>query len=301
MKFLPNTPRVPQLNNAQSNSLRDVAFGFLQSLADELSIGRVDLPSFPEIAVRVQRVLADGNSSLDQVARVVGSEPALAAKLLRIANSTSHNRGGKALTDLRTAINRMGFDVVRSVSMSFAMAQIRKNTKLESVKQSLDELWERSILVAAFAFVLARTCAKINPDEAMLAGIMHGIGKLYILTRAANRPALNDSAGTLHHMMNDWHTEIGKSILENWEFADDVIEAVANQHDLAREDIETADLCDILAIAVLMAPLSTDLVSLQLALQGLPAAQRLGLDEATVSAVIMEFDEEISALREALG
>jgi HD-like signal output (HDOD) protein len=89
--------------------------------------------------------------------------------------------------------------------------------------------------------------------------------------------------------------------LENWEFADDVVEAVANQNDLAREEIETADLCDIVAIAVLMAPLSTDLAGLQPALQGLPAVQRLGLDEATVSAVIMQFDEEISALHEALA
>ncbi len=289
------------MKNAQSNSISDVAFGFVQALAAELSLGRVDLPSFPEIAVRVQRVLADGNSSLDQVVRVIGSEPALAAKLLRIANSVSHNRSGKPVTDLRTAINRMGSNMVRSISMSFAMAQIRNNNQLACVKQYLDELWERSILVAALAFVLAKTRAKINPDEAMLAGMMHGIGKLYILTRAANHPELYDSAGTLRHIMSEWHAEIGKSILENWEFADDVIRAVADQNDLAREHGRPADLCDIVAIAVLTAPLSTDLVALQLVLRDLPAAQRLGLDEATLPAVILEFEQEISALYEALG
>src|ERR1700677_4725831 len=84
------------------------AFGFIQSLASELSAGKVDLPSFPEIAVRVRRILSDPNSSVEQVVRVVGSEPALSARLLRIANSTSLNRSGKAVTDLRTAINRIG-------------------------------------------------------------------------------------------------------------------------------------------------------------------------------------------------
>src|ERR1700689_1789427 len=81
------------------------AFAFIQSLASELSAGKVDLPSFPEIAVRVRRILSDPNSSVDQVVRVVGSEPSLAARLLRIANSATLNRGGSAVTDLRAAIN----------------------------------------------------------------------------------------------------------------------------------------------------------------------------------------------------
>jgi len=130
---------------------------------------------------------------------------------------------------------------------------------------------------------------------------MHGIGKLYILTRAANHPELYDSAGTLRHIMNEWHAQIGKSILENWEFGDDVVKAVADQDDFAREEIETADLSDILVIATLMAPLTSDLPGLQLALKGLPAAQRLGLEEATMRAIILEFDEELNALHEALG
>ena len=73
-----------------------VGFDFVRSLAAELSRGNVDLPSFPEIAVRVRRVLSDPKSSVEQVVRVVGSEPALAARLLRIANSASLNRSGRA-------------------------------------------------------------------------------------------------------------------------------------------------------------------------------------------------------------
>ena len=95
-------------------------------------MGNVDRPSFPEIAVRVRKVLSDPKSSLDQVVRVVGSEPALAARLLRISNSASLNRGGRTVTELRTAINRLGYNMVRSASMSFAMAQIRKSKQAGS-------------------------------------------------------------------------------------------------------------------------------------------------------------------------
>ena len=122
----------------------NVAFEFIQSLAGELSGGTLDLPSFPEIAVRVRRILSDPKSSLDQVVRVVGSEPALAARLLRISNSASLNRSGRPVTELRTAINRIGYNMVRSASISFAMLQIRNSNKLAGLEHHLEDLWQRS-------------------------------------------------------------------------------------------------------------------------------------------------------------
>jgi len=94
------------------------------------------------------------------VARVIGSEPALAARLMRISNSASLNRSGRAVADLRTAINRIGYNMVRSAAMAFAMAQIRNANKLAGLEQYLNDLWQRSTMVAAFAFVLARTCSR---------------------------------------------------------------------------------------------------------------------------------------------
>lgn len=297
------TPARPNLSNSQPQSANEVAFGFVRSLAGELSAGRVDLPSFPEVVVRVRRVLSDPSSTLEKVVRVVGSEPALAARLMRISNSASLNTTGKAITDLRTAINRMGYNMVRSASMSFAMAQIRGNAKLLSVKPFLDELWQRSTLVAAFSFVVARACSKINPDEAMLTGMMHAIGKLYILTRVADHPELFSDTNALHQIIEDWHAEIGKAILENWEFSDEVVKAVANQNDIGRdgEDLQVPDLSDIIVVATLMASFATDPVALQVALNGVPAVFRLRLNEKKTAGIMKEFAAEVSALRSALG
>ena len=63
-------------------STNKAAFEFVQFLAQELSSGKVELPSFPDIAIKVRKVLADDNVNLDMVLRVVGSEPTLAARLL---------------------------------------------------------------------------------------------------------------------------------------------------------------------------------------------------------------------------
>ncbi len=289
---MPNT-------NAQSAS--NVAFEFVRSLAGELSAGKIDLPSFPEIALRVRRVLSDSNSSIDQVVRVVGSEPALAARLMRVSNAASFNRTGRPIADLRTAITRIGYNMVRSAAMAFAMSQMRRNNKLEALQPRMNDLWERSTSVAAFAYVLAHTCSRVNPDEAMLAGMMHGIGKLYIMTRAAHHQELFRDEDTLNAIMDDWHAAVGKAILENWEFTETMSEAVGNQDDHARMDRNDPDLRDVLAVAILLAIYGEDVAGLELALNGLPETIRLGLDEARIRAVMQAHATEVGALRDALG
>jgi HD-like signal output (HDOD) protein len=278
-----------------------VSVGFVQSLAAELSAGKVELPSFPEIAARVRRVLADPRSSLKQVLRVVGSEPALAARLMRMANSASLNRSGRAITDLSAAINRIGYNMVRSAAISFAMAQMRQSNKLAGLESRLKELWQRSTLVAAYAFVLARTCAEVNPDEAMLAGMMHGIGKLHILTRTLRDKELCADPVLLNGVIADWHAAIAKAILENWHFSQETAEAVGLQEDHSNEKPGAADLRDVVAIAIVLAAHAGDMEQTVLALQKLPGALRLGLTEDKTAVVMTECRAEVAALNDALG
>ncbi|HEV7357983.1 MAG TPA: HDOD domain-containing protein [Steroidobacteraceae bacterium] len=277
-----------------------VAFGFIRSLAEELSGGHVDLPSFPEIALQVRRILSDPNTRVEQIVRVVGSEPALAARLLRIANSAAINRSGKSVTDLRTAIARIGHNMVRSASISFSMNQIRRANTLASLAPHLNDLWERSTYVAAYAYVLARTCTRVNPDEAMLTGMMHGIGKLYILTRAIGHPELFASEDVLKDIINDWYPSIGKAILENWKFSESMARAVG-QEDFSRTDLDSPDLTDVVGIAMLMVAYGTDIAGLEQTLEELPAAKRLGMNQSKTLAVMQDSAAEVTALSQALA
>jgi HD-like signal output (HDOD) protein len=289
------------LTNTPLQAQSQAAFDFVRTLAAELSGGNLDLPSFPEIAIRVRRVLSDPKTSVEQVVRVVGSEPALAARLLRISNSASLNRSGRAVTDLRTAINRIGYNMVRSASMSFSMAQIRKSNKLAGLEHHLNDLWQRSTVVAAFSYVLARNYTKVNPDEAMLTGMMHGIGKLYVLTRVIDHPELFASHTMLNQIISEWHTSIGKAILENWNFSESMAQAVGDQADFNRNEDGPPDLTDVVAVAIIMAAHVEDSSGLGAALSDLGAVRRLGLDEAKTQAVMSESAAEVTALSQALG
>jgi HD-like signal output (HDOD) protein len=283
------------------HSASSQGFDFVRVLAAELSSGHVDLPSFPEIVIRIRKVLADANSNVEQVVRVVGSEPALSARLLRVANSASFNRSGKPITELRTAISRIGYNMVRSASMSFAMNQMRHHEKLKHLKPHLNALWERSTYVAAYCYVLARKQGQINADEAMLTGMMHGIGKLYILTRAMDHQSLFAGEAALNEVIDDWHASIGKAILENWGFSEAMAQAVADQAEIARITGAAADLTDVLHVSLLIACYGTDVNGLEIALNDAPAAKRLGLDAGRMLEVMQDSAAEVTALTQALG
>ncbi len=277
------------------------AFAFVQSLAAELSSGKVELPSFPDIALRVRSVLADDGVTPEKIVRVVSTEPALAARLLRMANSAALNFSGKAVTDLRTAVARMGHNMVRSAAIAFAMSQLKNAQALEGLEQPLDALWRRSASVAATAHVVARRFSKVNPDTALLAGLLHGVGELYILTRSKRHPELLSNAVAYHAIVRDWHSSVAKALLENWEMADEVVFAVGEFEDHARDYHGPPDLTDVLTVAYLMVSYQEQPELIELNMQGVGACKRMQLDRAAYEKLIGESSEEIRAMQQALG
>jgi HD-like signal output (HDOD) protein len=284
-----------------AQSQHALAFEFVAALAAELSSRKIDLPSFPDVAIRVRRALGDEKTTIDQIVRIVGSEPALAARLLKMSNSAALNRSGRQVLELRTAIARMGYNMVRSAAISFAMAQIRASSGLKGLEKPLEELWRVSTYVAAFCYVLGKNHTSRNPDEAFLAGLLHGVGRLYILTRTPRFPALLGDAAALDEIMRNWHANIAKAVLENWELNEELVQAVAEQDDSGRAHDGPADLTDILICANMMAAYIDHPADLVLNMNGVKSFQMLGLDEGNSAKILAESREEIEALRQALG
>lgn len=287
---------------AQAKSAVDAeAFAFVQALASELSKGKVDLPSFPDIALRVRQVLADEEVSQEQVVRVVGSEPALAARLMQIANSAALNITGKPINDLRTAINRMGHNMVRSAAIAFAMSQLKKVDSLKGLEKPLDDLWKSSAAVAAMSHAVAKRYSQVNPDTGMLAGLVHGIGKLYILTRSSKHPALFADQATYNQIVRDWHSPVAKALLENWDMAEEIVSAVSDYEDLERAHSGPVDLTDVLTVGNLLAAFKEHPESLEINMHDVAACKRMNIDRASYEKLIDESEHEIDALRQALG
>ena len=276
-------------------------FAFVQALAAELSKCKVELPSFPDIALRVRQVLADDEVTQDKVVRVVGSEPMLAARLLQIANSAAINFTGRQMTELRGAIARLGFNMVRSAAIAFAISQLKKSDGLKGLEQPLDDLWHTSASVAAMSYVVAKRFSRVNPDTAMLAGLLHGIGKLYILTRVTGYPSLLSDPAVYSSIVRDWHASIAKALLENWEMADEIVAAVSDYEDLDRTHAGPPDLTDVLTVSQLLSAFKEHPETIELNMHDVVACRKLQIDAAGYQKLIEECEHEIHALREALG
>jgi HD-like signal output (HDOD) protein len=275
------------------------AFAFVSELAQEVSAGKVELPSFPDVAVRVRKTLADENVSIDQIARVVGSDAGLAARVFTLANSAALNRSGRPVADLKMAVNRIGHNNVRTAAVSFAIAQLRRAAELRHISKELEEMWQEATTVAALAFAIAARSG-VNADESMLAGLLHNVGKIYILARANRHNSLFKDPTALAQVLRDWHSNVARAIVENWGFPEHISEAVGEHENIDRVN-DRPDVADVLTVAVMMAGFFGHEADLELNMQGVKSFWRLGLDNDKCVHVMRDCAEEISALRTALG
>lgn len=290
---------VGPLSSNAMDATRGAGMAFLSSLAHELSGGTVDLPCFPDIVVRVRQALDDPRMKPEEAVTIVGAEPRLAAKLLHIANSAAFNPSGKRLSDLRSAITRLGYQQVQSATMAFAMQQMKNAESLRSIAPQLSELWNQSIAVASIAQVVARR-TKVGPDEAFLTGLLHGIGRLYIMVRATRQASLDEDA-TFMDLVSGWHAAIGKSVIENWGFAEAMADAIGAQRDYDSDHKHAATLSDILIVSVVLGDLLEQPSPRVLAVSDIFAFQAVGLTEADCVAVLTHAEYQLAALHEALG
>jgi HD-like signal output (HDOD) protein len=277
------------------------AFEFVQSLAAELSRGRVDLPTCPEVANRVQNALDVDDLSNTLVTRVIAADAGLAANVLAIANGKANARGAQKFTDLKLAVTRVGPDQVRSAALPYVMEKIRSARAHDYLSPDLSRLWERSTLVAAIARVLAVRTGAAAPDVALMAGLLHNIGAVYLLARSDKHQSLFRNPVTRDALMHDWQAPIGKAIAHNWGLADDIADAIGDQDQLDRHHAGARDLTDVLCAAVRAASFFGRADDLEIALESLPLFGRLRLDRATLHEVIEEAAQQTAVLRAALS
>jgi HD-like signal output (HDOD) protein len=275
------------------------AFQFVRQLGMDLASGEFELPPFPDTPMKVQEKVNDPNATLQDLAPIVSSEPALAARLIRMANSAMMRRGPMEVTDITTAISRIGMDMVLNAAVSFAAREAFRAPPGSPCVEDLNRLRRESARVAAISYALARnTRFNGKPDEAMLAGLLHAVGKFYIFMKAADHSELFADRAALETLMAQWHTGVARAIIESWDFPDSIARAVDEQELRERDRIASADASDILFLANILARAGLKAAA---ELGDLDALARLGVDAAALAQLLEEKQEEIDSMTEALS
>ncbi len=271
---------------------------FVENLAQELTTGQLELPAFPDAAERVRRALDDPDCGADRLARVIGTDAGLAAHIMRMANAAAYNARGFEITSLRVAIGRLGHDTIRSAAVATAMRQLAQASATPALKEPLGRLWKHSVQVAAVAYTLAKRVPGLDQDEAMLAGLVHDIGELYILKRAAEQPELLADTAAVSELVANWHTGVGQAIVEAWGFPEPVVKAVDEHEDLER-DVTPADAATAVLVANLFAKVEAGEIETP-DWEQIPSFARLGLSAETCEEVLRESAGEIRSIVDAL-
>ncbi|MGH8143146.1 MAG: HDOD domain-containing protein [Steroidobacteraceae bacterium] len=285
-----------------SSDSQNWSFTFVRDLATELSAGRVELPSFPEAAARVQQVLSDESVTSERIARVISADAGLAARVLTMANSTLLHRGGTAVTDLKAAITRIGYDHIRVAALSYANGQLRRAAALAPIRAELEICWQEGIRVAALAHAMAKESRCVRTDEAMLAGLLHNIGKVYIIARSHQ----GSERGAGSHRVDEavvqhWYPSVGQALIENWKLPDEIAAAVSGQLELDRHHEGPPDLQDLLIVATHVAAQMANNCADDSALAKMPPAIALGLTDSAFVRIVLESQTELEMLQAALG
>lgn len=289
------------LDNQPDTAASPAVAEFLEGLRRELRLGLVELPSFPDVSLQIQRLLGDDNVSTEKVVRLVGVEPVLAGRIMQLANSAALNPRGAAVLELRTAVARLGFDSLRAASVSFAMTQLRLARGYQLILPSLTRLWKHNVAMASTACVVARRCRRISPDTALFAGLIAGVGRICLLARASQVPELLGDTAAYDQIAHDWHAEVTEALLRSWNVAEDIVSAVRCFQHRTATPLGSAPLADVLTLAEQLGFHQQEPGQLIELLEQNQCAARVGLEPGQCVALIAESQAELTILQGALG
>ena len=215
----------------------------------DLTNDTLAIPSLPEVALRIQRTIEKDVDSSQFIGRIVESDPAITAKLIKAANSPVY-RGKDPVVTCTNAIVRLGLHTTKQLVVSFAMRELFASDS-PHLKKRMQELWSHCTEVAAISFVLARLTEGLDPERAMIAGLVHDIGVISLFSYAGTEQALLEDETAFDKMVHRFRSELGGLILKKWDFHPDLVTAAEHADDWYRQDGVKADYCDLVLVAQL--------------------------------------------------
>jgi HD-like signal output (HDOD) protein len=246
-----------------------------QDLVAAINNDDLVLPTLPEVALQIRKAAEDPEISVSALSKVIGRDTALSARLIKVVNSPLL-RATQEVTDLHTAITRLGVNYSSNLAIGLVMEQIF-NARSEAVEQKMREVWRKSLEIAGISYALCRRYTQLKPDQAALGGLVHQIGVLPILTYAEDHNELLADSISLNHVIDQIHPLIGDKLLRVWDFPEKLVKLPGQYLDFQR-DSERVDYVDVVQVASLYCHKGTDHPIARVNAFDVPAFKKLGID-----------------------
>ncbi|MET0067849.1 MAG: HDOD domain-containing protein [Candidatus Thiodiazotropha sp.] len=256
----------------------------------------MELPSMPDITIRIAKVIQDSNTDSEDIARVLQADPTVAAKIINVVNSAAY-RGKKQIDNLPDAVTRLGRSVTHNLVISFALSKLF-HSRSEVLKQRMLQLWKHTSYVAPICHELANVTPGLAPDQALLCGLLHDIGALAIYGAARSKPELANNPELLDRVVKNLKAEVGALVLRQWEFPDYFVQAALHAEDWMEDISDEPDYVDLVVVAQLHAFVGTPMMNRLPRLDLVPAFHKLALGKLTPRHSIDILDNAKDQIRE---
>ncbi len=268
----------------------------------DLKENRLQLPSLPDVALKIRKAINNSATDAAQIARIVNLDPAMSVKLIHVANSPLY-RGSAEITSTEMAITRLGLHTTRELVLCFSMRDLFE-AKSILIRERLREVWMHALDVAAICHVLAGLCKGYHPDTALLAGLIHNIGVLPILNHIDRYYMGDIEREELDEILTSLRAEVGTTVLARWGFPEELVRVPAHAYDWHYDSGAQPDYADLVILAQLHNLMGTGSATDLPSIDSLPVYDKFSFGPLTPQLSIRILDdarEKIEQVRQLLS
>ncbi|MCB1682838.1 MAG: HDOD domain-containing protein [Pseudomonadales bacterium] len=272
------------------------AHPLVRDVLRRLETGTLDIPPLPAIALKIRKALSREDFEMAEIAAIVGADPAIAGRLIQVANSAIFRAQSHCET-VQAALVRLGVERTQNIVLSLATGMLFRATE-SGLRRHLVERWRHAIDVAALCAVLAKITPGLNSDKGMLVGLLHEVGSVPVLHAAREYAEFAQNPGILMEIVEGLTPEVSPRVLAHWQFADVFSAAAAQQDNWFYEHEGPADYSDLLIVAHLHALIRQREFRKLPRLDETPAFGKLALGALSPSLSLQVLDEAHEQIQE---
>lgn len=260
---------------------------FKEIVEEYLASNETQLPPFDKTAYQIQQEITKAEPSIQKVESLVEVDQALTAQMLKMAN-TAFFRGLSKVETVRDAIVRLGLQQVSHIVMLVTQKKIFKSDD-RYIQELMEKLWRHSVGTAMGSAWLAKKCGYQQlANQAFVAGLLHDIGKLFLLTvielvREKKGSEFDPSKAFFIDVMDNLHTEQGYELTQNWNLPEAYCIVARDHHE------DSFDVRNVLLLLIRVVDRACNKMGIGMAepmdhiLVTLPEAVALGLSEVDLA------------------
>ncbi len=210
--------------------LDDIESDFLSEIYRLIDTKSLELPARPEVALQIQRLTGDPEVGIEELTKLIQSDGTIAGALLHTTNSPIF-RATKQISSVRDAVIRIGFDNTRKLATNLALRQVF-SARRQASRDAMFAVWTESAHCSVYSHLLSRKLGLLDPERALLAGLIANIGAVPIIRFIDKRPEYAESL-QISEIVAKLRSITGVLVINYWGLGADMISVAENSSNWA--------------------------------------------------------------------